>query len=130
MAMDVLSLSRLGEGSFGLVYEGKMKTRTGIQNVVLKRAKSTVQDSEELQDLERILNERVRKDAKGSCADYIGHCRFRAGSASLPALITPRVLEQQGDTSSLRPAPGTRGARRQPPAEVGPPQILRVGVSE
>ena len=57
---DVKVGKLLGEGSFGIVYEGTLRMRDEDKPVILKRAKAKVQGSEEMADVERQLNERVR----------------------------------------------------------------------
>ena len=65
---------QIGEGSFGIVYQGRIDARkTG--DVVLKRPKLTVEGAAELQEVEAWMNDRVSRDARGSCADYLGSFR-------------------------------------------------------
>eukprot|EP00959_Pyramimonas_sp_CCMP1952_P367657 7700980-Pyramimonas_sp.AAC.1 len=66
---------QLGEGSFGVVYEGTMTKGKNTQEVVLKKAKAKVQGAEEMADIERLINERVVRRASGSCAKYLGSSR-------------------------------------------------------
>ena len=71
---DVEVDRQIGEGSFGIVYQGRIDARkTG--DVVLKRPKLTVEGAAELQEVEAWMNDRVSRDARGSCADYLGSFR-------------------------------------------------------
>uniref|UniRef100_A0A7S0N222 Protein kinase domain-containing protein n=1 Tax=Pyramimonas obovata TaxID=1411642 RepID=A0A7S0N222_9CHLO len=80
---------QLGEGSFGVVYEGTLTKGNRTQAIVLKRAKAKVQGSEEMADIERLINERVVRRAAGSCARYLGSCKVTSGAAS----TYPRLTE-------------------------------------
>jgi serine/threonine protein kinase len=71
---DVKVGKLLGEGSFGIVYEGTLRVQDEDQAVILKRAKAKVQGSEEMAEVERQLNERVRRHAADACAQYVGSC--------------------------------------------------------
>lgn len=81
----------LGEGSFGLVYEGTLRNQRTNEDklVILKRAKAKVQGSEEMADLERQLNERVRRHAADACAQYVGSCLVEPQhmSSAAPKLV-------------------------------------------
>eukprot|EP00242_Pyramimonas_sp_CCMP2087_P000419 CAMPEP_0198227146 /NCGR_PEP_ID=MMETSP1445-20131203/108085_1 /TAXON_ID=36898 /ORGANISM="Pyramimonas sp., Strain CCMP2087" /LENGTH=529 /DNA_ID=CAMNT_0043907123 /DNA_START=85 /DNA_END=1671 /DNA_ORIENTATION=- len=81
---------QLGEGSFGVVYEGTLTKGTTIIDIVLKRAKPKVQGAEEMADMEKIINERVVKRAPGSCAQYLGSCQISAEDAKY---LTPKLTE-------------------------------------
>ena len=71
---DVEVDRQIGEGSFGIVYSGVIeKKETGT--VVLKRPKLTVEGAAELQEVEAWMNDRVSRDAKGACADFLGSFR-------------------------------------------------------
>ena len=61
---------KLGEGSYGVVYEGELSGPT--QRVVLKRVRPRVEWAEEFAEMERKLNAYVSKAAPGSCAPYLG----------------------------------------------------------
>ena len=71
---------QIGEGSFGVVYEGRVVTNSarGLRKgdaVVLKRPKLTVEGAAELQEIESWMNDRVSRDARGACAEYVGSYR-------------------------------------------------------
>ena len=71
---DVEVDRQIGEGSFGIVYSGAIEARnTGT--VVLKRPKLTVEGAAELQEVEAWMNDRVSRDARGACADFLGSFR-------------------------------------------------------
>ena len=71
---DVEVDRQIGEGSFGIVYRGAIEARkTGT--VVLKRPKLTVEGAAELQEVEAWMNDRVSRDARGACADFLGSFR-------------------------------------------------------
>ena len=71
---DVEVDRQIGEGSFGIVYSGTIEARkTGT--VVLKRPKLTVEGAAELQEVEAWMNDRVSRDARGACADFLGSFR-------------------------------------------------------
>ena len=71
---DVEVARQIGEGSFGVVYQGKIEARRA-GDVVLKRPKLTVEGAAELQEVEAWMNDRVTRDARGSCADFLGSFR-------------------------------------------------------
>ena len=71
---DVEVARQIGEGSFGVVYQGKLDARRA-GDVVLKRPKLTVEGAAELQEVEAWMNDRVTRDARGSCADFLGSFR-------------------------------------------------------
>lgn len=71
---DVEVARQIGEGSFGVVYQGKIDARRA-GDVVLKRPKLTVEGAAELQEVEAWMNDRVTRDARGSCADFLGSFR-------------------------------------------------------
>jgi len=71
---------QIGEGSFGVVYEGRVATNgaRGLAKgdaVVMKRPKLTVEGAAELQEIESWMNDRVSRDAKGACAEFVGSFR-------------------------------------------------------
>jgi serine/threonine protein kinase len=70
---DVEVERQIGEGSFGIVYQGKIAKVK--KDVVLKRPKLTVEGAAELQEVEAWMNDRVTRDARGSCADFLGSFR-------------------------------------------------------
>tara|TARA_B110000977_G_scaffold59303_1_gene80518 strand:- start:5219 stop:6331 length:1113 start_codon:yes stop_codon:yes gene_type:complete len=79
---DVELDRQIGEGSFGIVYSGTIETRkTGT--VVLKRPKLTVEGAAELQEVEAWMNDRVSRDAKGACADFLGSFRVSGDESYL-----------------------------------------------
>ena len=60
---------QIGEGSFGIVYQAILR---GKERVVLKRPKLNIEGAAELQEIEKWMNDRVARDAKGSCAEFLG----------------------------------------------------------
>ena len=73
---------QIGEGSFGIVYQGKIDKRKA-GDVVLKRPKLTVEGAAELQEVEAWMNDRVSRDARGACADFLGSFRVTPDEAYL-----------------------------------------------
>jgi serine/threonine protein kinase len=63
---------QIGEGSFGIVYQAILR---GKERVVLKRPKLNIEGAAELQEIEKWMNDRVARDAKGSCAEFLGSYR-------------------------------------------------------
>jgi len=63
---------QIGEGSFGIVYQAIWR---GKERVVLKRPKLNVEGAAELQEIENWMNDRVSRDAKGACAEFLGSYR-------------------------------------------------------
>ena len=63
---------QIGEGSFGIVYQAIWR---GKERVVLKRPKLNVEGAAELQEIENWMNDRVSRDAKGACAEFLGSFR-------------------------------------------------------
>ena len=55
------------------MYQGKIAKVK--KDVVLKRPKLTVEGAAELQEVEAWMNDRVTRDARGSCADFLGSFR-------------------------------------------------------
>ncbi len=71
---------QIGEGSFGVVYEGRFAANAGGglrkgDSVVLKRPKLNVEGAAELQEIESSMNDRVSRDARGACAEFVGSYR-------------------------------------------------------
>ena len=63
-----------------MVYEGRVVTNgaRGLRKgdaVVLKRPKLTVEGAAELQEIEMWMNDRVNRDARGACAEFVGSYR-------------------------------------------------------
>lgn len=90
---------QIGEGSFGVVYEGRVTTNgaRGLREgdaVVMKRPKLTVEGAAELQEIESWMNDRVTRDAKGACAEYAGS--FRVTRDDWLASSTSDVLSKEG----------------------------------
>jgi len=90
---------QIGEGSFGVVYEGRVKTTNarGLREgdaVVMKRPKLTVEGAAELQEIESWMNDRVTRDAKGACAEYAGS--FRVTRDDWLASSTSDILSKEG----------------------------------
>ena len=84
---------QIGEGSFGIVYQGRIDSRkTG--DVVLKRPKLTVEGAAELQEVEAWMNDRVSRDARGACADFLGSFRVTPDEAYLNA--SEGVIAKEG----------------------------------
>ena len=71
---DVEVARQIGEGSFGVVYQGKIDARRA-GDVVLKRPKLTVEEPRSFREVEAWMNDRVTRDARGSCADFLGSFR-------------------------------------------------------
>jgi len=71
----VISVDRvIGEGSYGIVYQGNWQTPNGdIQDVVLKRVKYHVEDADQMAHFEHLFNAYLTKEAKGSIAEFIGY---------------------------------------------------------
>ena len=70
---------QIGEGSFGVVYEGRFAANAGGglrkgDSVVLK-PKLNVEGAAELQEIESSMNDRVSRDARGACAEFVGSYR-------------------------------------------------------
>eukprot|EP00468_Gymnochlora_sp_CCMP2014_P010416 CAMPEP_0167761272 /NCGR_PEP_ID=MMETSP0110_2-20121227/12076_1 /TAXON_ID=629695 /ORGANISM="Gymnochlora sp., Strain CCMP2014" /LENGTH=660 /DNA_ID=CAMNT_0007647929 /DNA_START=308 /DNA_END=2290 /DNA_ORIENTATION=- len=64
----------LGEGSYGMVYQGKLKHPSGqMEDVVLKRVKYDVEDADMMAHYEHIFNAYLSRAAKGAIADFIGY---------------------------------------------------------
>jgi serine/threonine protein kinase len=68
---------QMGEGSFGIVYEGfiyKGGKRPGKQalRVVLKKSKVGVAGSDEMRNAEIHMNRRLQRTASGACAEFLG----------------------------------------------------------
>ena len=78
---DVEVERQIGEGSFGIVYQGKIAKVK--KDVVLKRPKLTVEGAAELQEVEAWMNDRVTRDARGSCADFLGSFRVTTDESYL-----------------------------------------------
>ena len=81
---DVEVARQIGEGSFGVVYQGKIDARRA-EDVVLKRPKLTVEGAAELQEVEAWMNDRVSRDARGACADFLGSFRVTPDEAYINA---------------------------------------------
>lgn len=63
---------KLGEGNFGIVFGGKWKN----ENIILKTSKTNILGAELLLDNELLINEAVHREAKGSCARFLGCCEI------------------------------------------------------
>jgi serine/threonine protein kinase len=90
---------QIGEGSFGVVYEGRVAVNDarGLRKgdaVVLKRPKLTVEGAAELQEIESWMNDRVSRDAKGACAEFVGS--FRVTRDDWLASGTNDALSKEG----------------------------------
>jgi len=92
-AANIRTTGKLGDGSFGVVYEA-VESVTG-RELVVKQAKS-VQGATELQNAEEYMNRRVRRAplASWGCAKYLGCYDVVKGAAS-PCL----VWEREGDVT-------------------------------
>ena len=91
---DEVEVNRqIGEGSFGIVYQGKIDKRKA-GDVVLKRPKLTVEGAAELQEVEAWMNDRVSRDARGACADFLGSFRVTPDEAYLNA--SEGVIDKEG----------------------------------
>eukprot|EP00899_Mesostigma_viride_P010286 jgi/Mesvir1/19259/Mv10340-RA.1 len=72
---DVEVGAKIGEGSFGLVFEGRLYEDDADEEgrrVVLKRTKERVVGAQEMCLLEMQLNERIRQHAPNTCASFLG----------------------------------------------------------
>ncbi|BDA45257.1 probable serine/threonine-protein kinase STN8, chloroplastic at N-terminal half [Coccomyxa sp. Obi] len=74
LAQDVTVKGTLGEGSYGQVFEGTLKKNGTTEHVVLKRVKTRVEGAEEMGQMELLLNVYASSKARGSIADFMGHC--------------------------------------------------------
>jgi len=63
---------KLGEGNFGIVFGGRWKN----ENIILKTSKINILGAELLLDNELLINEAVHREAKGSCARFLGCCEI------------------------------------------------------
>jgi hypothetical protein len=69
---------QLGEGSFGVVFEGSIGDKRGAKQggagtrVILKKVKSKVLGAEEMRTSELYFNQRLQRTARGSCAEFLG----------------------------------------------------------
>ena len=91
---DEVEVNRqIGEGSFGIVYQGKIDKRKA-GDVVLKRPKLTVEGAAELQEVEAWMNDRVSRDARGACADFLGSFRVTPDEAYLN--VSEGVIAKEG----------------------------------
>jgi len=77
---------RIGDGSFGTVYRGRLNS-SDAENLVLKFAKNTTGASG-LQRAERHMNERISRDifVAGGCASYVGSYE-EIEDAAAPVLV-------------------------------------------
>ncbi|GAQ91275.1 hypothetical protein KFL_007560030 [Klebsormidium nitens] len=66
---------QLGEGSFGVVFEGWVAGPRGRTRVVLKKVKAKVSGADEMRTSELYFNKRLQRSARGSCADFLGTCQ-------------------------------------------------------
>ncbi|CAI5992197.1 unnamed protein product [Closterium sp. NIES-64] len=79
---------QIGEGSFGVVYEGFIsngkagKEGRWERRVVLKRVKTRVKHSDEMRDVELYMNHRLQRTAPGVCARFIGTMQVAPEQAS------------------------------------------------
>ncbi|KAK9901304.1 hypothetical protein WJX75_005502 [Coccomyxa subellipsoidea] len=71
----------LGEGSYGQVFEGALKMNGVTEHVVLKRVKTRVEGAEEMGQMELLLNVYAASKARGSIADFMGHCAVQPEEA-------------------------------------------------
>ena len=70
---------QIGEGSFGVVYEGRFAANAGRfgeghRGPRAQRLKLNVEGAAELQD-RSLMNDRVSRDARGACAEFVGSYR-------------------------------------------------------
>jgi len=85
---DVRLERLLGEGSFGSVFEGRLKRFDGeTEHVVVKRVKQRVAGADEMGQMEHLLNVFVSKCAPGVCADFRGYIE------ATPETATPGIVE-------------------------------------
>eukprot|EP00250_Pteridium_aquilinum_P007032 c16830_g1_i1 orf=456-2963(+) len=88
-ADDVEIGRQLGEGSFGVVYEGffgrHKKGRKGEKSeglhVVLKKAKTRVKGASEVHDSEIHMNYRLQRTASFACAEFLGTMQVKPAHA-------------------------------------------------
>lgn len=83
---DVEIGRQLGEGSFGVVYEGFFgRGRKGAKSeqlhVVLKKAKTQVRGAREVHDSEIHMNYRLQRTASLACAEFLGTMQVKSSHA-------------------------------------------------
>lgn len=66
----------LNQGNFGMVFTGTWKG----QDVILKTSRANVLWADDLLDVELEINELVHRQAKGTCAGFLGCCEIDARS--------------------------------------------------
>ncbi|CAM6127871.1 unnamed protein product [Calypogeia fissa] len=78
---------QIGEGSFGIVYEGYIGrgVRKGSQkkelHVILKKVRPHSKGAEEMHDAEIHMNRRVQRTAPNACADFLGTTKVSASQS-------------------------------------------------
>lgn len=85
-ADDVEIGRQLGEGSFGVVYEGffgrdKRGAKSGGLHVVLKKAKRGVEGASEVHTSEIHMNYRLQRTASYACAEFLGTMQVKPNHA-------------------------------------------------
>ncbi|MCO5548512.1 hypothetical protein L7F22_001972 [Adiantum nelumboides] len=85
-AEDVEIGRQLGEGSFGVVYEGfvgrgKRVSKGEGLHVVLKKAKARVKGVSEIHDSEIYMNYRLQRTASFACAEFLGTVQVKPAHA-------------------------------------------------
>lgn len=68
--ININNTGKIGEGNFGIVFGGTWKGGS----IILKTSKSNILGSEFLLENELFMNEVVHKEARGSCARFLGCC--------------------------------------------------------
>eukprot|EP00245_Coleochaete_scutata_P009411 TRINITY_DN3088_c0_g2_i1.p1 TRINITY_DN3088_c0_g2~~TRINITY_DN3088_c0_g2_i1.p1 ORF type:complete len:915 (-),score=225.33 TRINITY_DN3088_c0_g2_i1:507-3098(-) len=86
-ADDVDVGRQMGEGSFGVVFEGfigakKKGSRSEPLQVVLKKVKSRVEGAEEMSETELVMNLRLKRTAPNAVADFLGTVDVKPKQAS------------------------------------------------
>ncbi|KAI5074830.1 hypothetical protein GOP47_0010791 [Adiantum capillus-veneris] len=86
LAEEVEIGRQLGEGSFGVVYEGfigrgKKGSKGEGLHVVLKKAKARVQGVSEIHNSEIHMNHRLQRTASFACAEFLGTMQVKPAHA-------------------------------------------------
>lgn len=62
--------------------QGTLKTRRGVEKVVLKRVKTRVEGAEQMGQMEHLLNVHAANAARGAVAEFIGYLEVQPEEAS------------------------------------------------
>lgn len=66
----------------GIVEQGTLKTRRGVEKVVLKRVKTRVEGAEQMGQMEHLLNVHAATAARGAIAEFMGYLEVQPEEAS------------------------------------------------